>query len=111
SGAIEGGYLITRQSVATQLEKEWRWWWRTAVSVGFTRDDFSYTLISDRVRDAQEGHGGLPGSESAIALSLSSRLGRLDYDNYLVDGTTLALRLSRNLTLWELEGQYTRLDA
>ncbi len=85
-GAVDGSFLLTRSYARLGLEKEWRWWWRTSAKVEVKSESFSYQLIPEEYRLQQEANGGLPKTQSGVVLALASRWGRLDFDNYRIDG-------------------------
>ena len=93
---VEGGFLRTQRYASAGLSREWHRWFRTGASLSFSSNSFSYDLVGDVRRDAQEERGGLYDPVHSLGFSLSSRFGRLDYQEYRVRGTTLDTRFSQS---------------
>ncbi len=91
-GAVDGGFLLRRFTVGVYAQKEWLWWLRTKVGLRYNNDSFSYELLSDSLRSLQKQHG-LPPPTQQLLGSVTGLLGRIDQDNYLVDGTLFSLSL------------------
>ncbi|QDG54714.1 hypothetical protein FIV42_29410 [Persicimonas caeni] len=92
-GEVDGGFLLNRFTVGTYLRKEWLWWFRTQLSLRYVNDDFSYNRLSPTIEELQRERG-LPPESHATIMSLSAMLGRIDQDNYLLDGTQFSVSLS-----------------
>lgn len=92
-GELEGGYLRLRQLARLFYEKELSDDLFVGGGLTFQRDTFSYDLITDEVRALQTG-SGLPEDTLAVFASGSVRVGRMDIDNYLVEGTRFVQSLS-----------------
>lgn len=90
-GEIEGGYLLNRNLISFGIEKEWKWWLKGGLRLQLVNDETSYDLVDDDVR-LQQIQRGLPEDEFRIQPGISFSLGRLNYDNYRVDGVLLNLR-------------------
>lgn len=110
-GAREGGFAQHRRYVATALEREFRWWLNGGLHLYLADETFSYALIPDEIRALQEEQGGLATDGRFANLALTARFGRVDYDNYRVQGTQLNLRLSQNLGFREPALGATRLES
>ncbi|AWV89149.1 BamA/TamA family outer membrane protein [Bradymonas sediminis] len=89
-GTVAGGFLLNRFSVTGSLLKEWSDWFRTSVSLRFEDDDFSLDLLSEQAREAQIARG-LPDSSQALLVGAIVTVGRLNRNNFLVDGQSLTL--------------------
>jgi outer membrane protein assembly factor BamA len=90
TGEVGGGFTRNRFTLGTYLRKEWLWWLRTQASFRWVNDDFSFDLLSPAVEALQRARG-LPEPSHALVGGLSLILGRIDQDNYVLDGTLLSL--------------------
>lgn len=111
NGEIDGSFLMTRKYARVELEKEWHRWWRTSVKLGVNADSFSYQLIPEEYRLQQDAGDGLPDSQSELVLGLSSRWGRLNFDNYRVDGTQFLVQWMQTLNVPQVSSQGFSVDA
>ncbi|MFP4596663.1 MAG: BamA/TamA family outer membrane protein [Persicimonas sp.] len=91
-GLKSGGFLVEQFTVGASVEKEWRWWLRTAASVRFEHDDFSLSGISPDIADLQRERG-LPEPAHFLSASLGASFGRIDQHNYNFEGTTVGVSL------------------
>jgi len=90
-GEVEGGYLLNRNLLSVAIEKEWKWWLKAGLRLQLVNDETSYDLLDSDVRQKQVQRG-LPDEELRIQPGINFSLGRLNYDNYRVDGLMLNLR-------------------
>jgi len=104
-GEIEGGYLRLRQLVRLFYEKELSRELFVGGGLSFQRDSFSYDLITDQVR-ALQSEVGLPRDTLAVFATGSIRVGRMDIDNYQVEGT----RFAQTLTLTMPGSSFTSIE-
>ncbi len=109
-GEINGGFVLTRKFARLELEKEWHKWWRTSVKFGVKADSFSYRLFPEEYRLEQEAGAGLPDAQSGLTLGLSSRWGRLNYDNYRVDGVQLLVQWMQSIDMPQMTSQGFNVD-
>lgn len=93
---VEGGFLRTQRYLSAGLSREWHRWFETGVTLSGSSNLFSYDLISDRARQAQEARGGLDDTVHTLGFQLATRLGRLNYNEYRVTGTALDLNYTQN---------------
>lgn len=97
-GEEEGGFLLQRNMLALALEKEVVWWFRFGGRIQVVQDQTSLNLIEDDIRQLQ-ARRGLPEDTLRIQPGLTFQLGRLNQDNYLVEGAQLNLRLDGTDTI------------
>ena len=86
--SVEGGYMLLRKRAVAFLEKEWHWWLRTGLGVQINQDKFSQEF-SPNV-DAVVDYQGIPENADIVLLNFNAKLGRLDYNSYLIDGYELS---------------------
>lgn len=91
-GELIGGYLVSRLGASASLGKEWTDWVRSAFDLSFYSDRFSFEMVPDDRRQAQQNRGGLPDSLNTIRLGLSSSIGKIDQHNYRYRGTSIGVR-------------------
>ncbi len=89
AGHIEGGFLRTRRSTSLQLSKEWARWFRTGIETSFDADTFSYDMVGDAARTAQQERGGLQEAMQTVTVGVSGQLGRINRRQHALSGTTL----------------------
>lgn len=88
-GEIEGGFLRVRRAVALSLNREWSRWFRTGVSSSFSADTFSYSMIGDERRAAQNQRGGLYEPMQTVRVGMDATFGQIDSFEYRREGTDL----------------------
>jgi outer membrane protein assembly factor BamA len=91
-GDLGGGFMLERFTLGSYLEKEWIWWLRTRAALRYVDDGFSFDLLSPEIESLQRARG-LPDPSHALLGEMSVILGRIDQDNYLLDGSEFGLTL------------------
>ncbi len=102
-GVVEGGFMRRRRGISLRLDREIHPLVRAGVRSAFFADDFSYEMVSEERRQAQEAAGGLRGPIQTWRLGLGGRLGRLDQDEYRISGTSLDADLYKNVHFGDLD--------
>lgn len=90
-GELVGGYLATGLGVGAALEKEWTDWVRSSIDLSLSADRFSYEMVADSRRVAQQERGGLPESLQTLRFGISSSVGKIDQFNYRYRGTLIGI--------------------
>ena len=91
---LSGGYTNRRSRAHIYLEKEWRPALLVGLGVDFTEDSYSQDdLESDARLQNQINALTLPDGSSQLGTYISTQLGQLNYNNYLVEGVSLNLKL------------------
>ena len=89
---ITNGFLQKRDRIYLGFDKEFNPYSRGTLSYEYHRDDFTSDFVSDEVR-AILATQGLPSETEVHFAGLSYEWGRLDTDEFLVDGTLLRSNL------------------
>jgi outer membrane protein assembly factor BamA len=110
-GEREGGFTMNRKFAGASLEREWVWWLRNGLHLSYTDDAFSYRFVSEAIEELQDEASGLPEDVRAVNLAFSTRIGRVNQDNYRVRGTQLNLRLTQVLPLGGVDDPYRRFES
>ena len=81
---VEGGYMLLRRRGVAFIEKEWLWWLRTGFGVQANQDEFTedFSPEVDEVVD----YKGMPENTNIVMMTFNAKVGRLDYNSYLIDG-------------------------
>jgi outer membrane protein assembly factor BamA len=85
SGDIEGGFLLQRKMASFEMEKEITPWFTAGMNFRLLNDSFSTQFLSSKILEAQADQP-LPEDGRAVIFGGLFGLGRLDMNNYLVDG-------------------------
>ncbi len=102
-GDVDGGYLRTRRHASAAFESEWRRWFRTGMHASFSADTFSYDMVSDDRRIAQQLRGGVYDPMQTLRVGVSGRIGRIDHYRYRRAGTTLGVGVDQNFHFGDIE--------
>jgi hypothetical protein len=108
-GAVDGGFLLSRRMLSVALEREWRWWLLAGGGVEITHDSLSLDHLPEHARTAQAARG-LPGPLFAPIVRVGTEIGRLDHDNYRVDGQRLDLSLRHADPIWGAGARFTTFE-
>ena len=109
AGRLDGAYGMHRYKANGFLEQELLWWLTVGVGAEVDVDGFSEHGLDDTQLAANRSGGlTLPADGLSVIGRLEARLGRLDWDDYLVEGQTLQLRLERTSGLLGSELDFTR---
>ncbi|MFK7827367.1 MAG: BamA/TamA family outer membrane protein [Oligoflexales bacterium] len=86
--SVEGGYMLLRKRGVVFLEKEWTWWLKTGIGLQINHDEFTsdFSPNVDEVADYQ----GMPENANILLVNFKAKLGRLDYNSYLIDGLEMS---------------------
>lgn len=105
---VEGGYLLQRKRGVAFLEKEWLWWLKTGIGLQINQDEFTedFSPVVDEVVDYQ----GMPENTKIMMLNANAKIGRLDYNSYLIDGFQLSSNLELSSKALGSELEFFRLE-
>ncbi len=109
-GELDGGFSVARQLLVLRADYELAWWLRAGANVELMSDTLSYDFIREEARAAQQAAGGLPDAGRAFILRAVVRAGRIDQDDYNVDGVQLTQTLAHSDTLWGATYRFTQLE-
>lgn len=109
-GNVEGGYLLQRNQVWLSLEQEWKWWFRSGLHLQFIDEESSLELISTEVQKLQEARG-LPAPQRRLQPGISASIGRLNFDNFKVEGALWILRFDASDTVFGSTSSFASLQS
>jgi len=109
-GRRQGAYNMGRNKVNSMLELELHSHFRVGVGVELDDDSFSEDSLTSAQREANLTAGlRLPADGLAVIGRANALLGRLDYDDWHVEGATLGAVVEHASGLWGSDFDFTRL--
>ncbi|MFN0246662.1 MAG: BamA/TamA family outer membrane protein [Kofleriaceae bacterium] len=109
-GDLRGGFTLQRQKLNSFLEREVRPWLRTGVGIELDVDRFDETALSEEAIALNQAPDGpaLPVSARTVLGRTWLKLGRLDFDVYLVRGQTATVTGEVASGAWGSEATFVR---
>lgn len=87
NGFITGNYTLTRRKINGFLEREWQRWFRLGLGVEIVEDHLSEESLSPKQIEINRLHQFDSDDDyQTLILRLYYQIGRLNYDDYIVDG-------------------------
>lgn len=109
-GSVEGGYLLERNQVWLSLEQEWLWWFKAGLHLQFIDEESSLEIISVEVQKLQEARG-LPLPQRRLQPGISASIGRLNFDNFKIEGAMWTLRFDGSDTVFGSTSSFAALQS
>lgn len=102
-GDIEGGFMRRRRFASFRLDRQWQRRLTAGLRSSVAADEFSYDMVGDQRRRAQQRRGGLTGPMQTLRFGVATEVGRLDDDEFQVAGTRLDAEFDQGIHFGDAE--------
>ena len=100
--------MLLRKRAVAFIEKEWLWWLRTGLGFEVNHDEFTQEFSPDI--DEVVDYQGMPENTNIVLLNFNAKVGRLDYNSYLIDGIEWSSKLELSSKSLGSELEFFRLE-
>ena len=107
----QGGFSVQRDIAALRLNHEFERWFRVGAALELIHDSFSLRFIDEQSAALQrENFGGPPPPSRIYMPRWFTTLGRVDADDFYVDGASLTGGVGHTSTLWGATHTFSELS-
>lgn len=111
SGEQEGGFTIQRDIAVLRINHEFLRWFRAGANIELVHDSFSLRYISEDSQTLQlQNFGAPPPSSRVYMLRWSTTLGRVNTQDFYVDGWSVTSSVGHSDKLWGASETFSDLD-
>ena len=111
TGEKEGGFTLQRDLAVLRLNREFLRWFRAGATVELIHDAFSSRFLDDETIALQLANfGDVPERARVYMLRWHASLGRVNSDDFYVDGWSVASSVGHSDELWMSTQTFTDID-